>query len=65
MRIELSLPSWADVAQRADDDAHTLTVAASSTPEWVQWQWAADAAPTQRAQVAPDAPVVLTLTFRA
>lgn len=65
MRIELPLPSWAETAQRAEDDAHTLTLAPSSAPDWVQWQWASDAAPAVRVQSTHGIPVTLTLTFRA
>ena len=62
MRIELPLPSWAETAARADDDAHTLTVA-TSLVEWTAWQWGSDPAPTLRTQVEAIAPVPVTLTF--
>ena len=34
MRIELPSASWADTVHRADDDAHTLTVASQSASDW-------------------------------
>jgi len=63
MRIELPLPAWADTAPRTDDDAHTLTVAPTTSIEWTPWQWGSDPAPTLRAQVTAAAPVAVTLTF--
>jgi hypothetical protein len=63
MRIELPPASWADTALRAEDDAHTLTVATQPAPDWVQWQWPADPASCVRIQVAATEPVTLTLTF--
>jgi hypothetical protein len=62
MRIELPLPSWAETMPRADDDAHTLTMAPSPM-EWTPWQWGSDPAPTLRTQVdaMPVVPVTLTL----
>lgn len=63
MRIELPLPSWAETTQRADDDAHTLTVAPPRATEWPAWHWASDPAPTLRTQVDAAPPVGLTLTF--
>ena len=63
MRIELPPASWADTVQRAEDDAHTLTVAAQQSPDWVKWQWPADPALCVRVQVAASEPQVLTLTL--
>jgi len=63
MRIELPPASWADAAQRAEDDAHTLTVAAHTTADWVQWHWQADPALCIRVEVPEAEPEVLTLTF--
>ena len=62
MRIELPLPSWADTTPRADDDAHTLTVAPAPL-EWTPWHWDGNPSPTLRLQVgsAPRAPLTLTL----
>lgn len=62
MRIELPLPSWADTTQRADDDAHTLTVAPAPM-EWSPWQWGSDPVPTVRLQVDAARPRAVTLTF--
>lgn len=47
---------------RADDDAHTLTVAAAPM-EWAPWQWGSDPVPTLRLHVAAAPPVTVTLTF--
>jgi hypothetical protein len=63
MRIELPPASWADTAHRAEDDAHTLTVAAQPAPDWVQWQWPADPALAVRTQVPVTEPQALTITF--
>lgn len=63
MRIELPPDAWADTAQRAEDDAHTLTVAAPARTDWVQWQWAAEPATAVRVQVQREAPPTLTLTL--
>jgi hypothetical protein len=63
MRIELPPPSWADASQRSEDDAHTLTVAASAAGDWVQWQWPPQAAPAARVEVPAAQPQGLTLTF--
>jgi len=62
MRIELPLPSWAETTPRADDDAHTLTVAPAPM-EWSPWQWGSDPAPTLRLQVDAARPRAVTLTF--
>jgi len=62
MRIELPTPAWTDAVQRADDDAHTLTIAAQPAAGWLAGAWQADAASTLRTGVAA-LPAVLTLTF--
>ncbi|HET8745743.1 MAG TPA: hypothetical protein VFM98_09060 [Ramlibacter sp.] len=62
MRIELPLPALADITPRADDDAHTLTVAAWPM-EWTPWQWGSDPAPSLRVQVDAVRAVAVTLTF--
>ena len=62
MRIELPLPTWAEFSQRAEDDAHTLTVAPPS-PEWVGWQWACEPATTLRTEVDAEPGATLTLTL--
>lgn len=63
MRIELPPASWAEAAHRAEDDAHTMTVATQSAPDWVHWQWPADPALSSRMQVATTEAVTLTITF--
>ena len=63
MRIELPIASWADTVQRADEDAHTLTMAALPAPTFVQGAVGADPALTVRTEVSACEPVVVTLTF--
>ena len=63
MRIELPPGSWADTAQRVEDDAHTLTVAAHVAADWTQWQWATASEQTLRIEVPADQPLRLTITF--
>ncbi|MBE7367207.1 hypothetical protein [Ramlibacter pallidus] len=63
MRIELPPASWADTTLRPEDDAHTLTVAAQGGPDWVQWQWPAEAGLVVRTQVATREPETVTITF--
>jgi len=63
MRIELPPASWADAAQRSEDDAHTLTVAPPAASDWVQWHWQADPVRAVRVEVAAAEPQALTLTF--
>ncbi len=63
MRIELPLPAWHESTQRADDDAHTLTVEAPRATEWVAWQWPVDPSHTLRTEVRATPPVVLTITL--
>jgi hypothetical protein len=67
MRIELPSTTWADSAHRADDDAHTLTVAplhaSGPAPHWPGDSWTSDPATTLRTQVSADAAVTLTLTL--
>lgn len=63
MRIELPPASWADTVLRPEDDAHTLTVAAPASPDWVHWQLPADPARASRTEVAAGEPVPLTITF--
>lgn len=63
MRIELPPASWADTAHRAEDDAHTLTVAAPAAADWVQWQWPAEPAQVLRVEVVADQLQRLTITF--
>ena len=63
MRIELPPASWADATHRAEDDAHTLTVASHPAPDWVQWQWPADPALSVRVEVPAGLPETVTLTL--
>ena len=67
MRIELPSTTWADSAHRADDDAHTLTVAPLlalvPTPHFPGDTWTSHPASTLRTQVSAEAAVTLTLTL--
>ena len=63
MRIELPAAPWADTAPRAEDDAHTLTMAAQPALEWAPWQWPAEPAPALRTHVPASQPVTLTITL--
>lgn len=65
MRIELPSTSWADTAHRADDDAHTLTVAAQTASNWAPLQLLPDppSAPSSRTEVQRAQPLVLTITL--
>ena len=63
MRIELPSNDWADAMQRADDDAHTLTVAAQPAVGWVAGPWQPESGSTLRTEVAVLQGAVLTLTF--
>ncbi len=64
MRIELPIPSWADTVQRAEEDAHTLTIAVQSTSEWMPLAGsnAVDESPWQ-AGIGAEEAAVLTLTL--
>jgi hypothetical protein len=63
MRIELPPATWADATHRAEDDAHTLTVAAQPATEWALSLGEAAADPRQRVEVSAARPASLTLTF--
>jgi len=65
MRIELPSTSWADTVHRADDDAHTLTVAAQTASNWAPLQLLPDppSAPASRTEVQRSQPKVLTITL--
>lgn len=63
MRIELPSASWADTVQRAEEDAHTLTVAAQPATEWLGGSWRAEPLQSLSTSVGDAEPVFLTLTF--
>jgi len=64
MRIELPSVSWDATVQRAEDDAHTLTVAGQQAEDWLPGSGAeADPTATVRAEVARSEPAPLTITF--
>ena len=65
MRIELPNASWANAAPRAEEDAHTLTVAGHSPSEWAPLDLlpAADRPRAMRTEVSGDDPLVLTITY--
>ena len=63
MRIELPSTSWADTVQRAEDDAHTLTVATQPATEWLGGSWRAEPQQALRTQVGEAQPVFVTITF--
>jgi hypothetical protein len=63
MRIELPSASWADTVHRAEDDAHTLTVASQPTTDWFAGAWMPDTPVAVRTQVSAEEPAPLTLTF--
>lgn len=62
MRIELPSASWADTVQRAEEDAHTLTVATPAT-DWLGGSWRAQPQQALRTQVSEAEPVLVTITF--
>jgi hypothetical protein len=63
MRIELPSASWADTVHRAEDDAHTMTVAAQPALDWFAGAWSAGCGLTQRTEVAAGEPLAITLTL--
>jgi hypothetical protein len=65
MRIELPNASWASAAPRAEEDAHTLTVAGQSPSEWAPLDLLppADRPLCVRTEVTSDDPLVLTITY--
>ena len=65
MRIELPSASWADAVHRAEDDAHTLTVAGLTSSDWAPLQLLPEGqvALAVRTEVEAPPPVALTLTF--
>jgi hypothetical protein len=63
MRIELPSTTWADAAHRADDDAHTLTMAPLHATHWPVEAWTSDPAATLHTEVSTEPSVTLTLTL--
>ena len=65
MRIELPSASWADTVHRADDDAHTLTVASQSASDWAPLDLLpqADTALGVRVEITATPALVLTFTL--
>ena len=63
MRIELPTATWADAANRVEDDAHTLTLAPTPLPGWVEGPLLPDSGPTLHVEVPDTAPVVLSITL--
>jgi hypothetical protein len=63
MRIELPSVSWDATVQRAEDDAHTLTLGAQPANDWLPGDVMADPAGTVRTGIAPAEPTPLTITF--
>ena len=62
MRIELPHPTWADAAQRALDDAHTLTLPDAGRPLVEPWFPAVEGQ-VFRIEVAAGEQQALTLTL--
>jgi hypothetical protein len=62
MRIELPPATWSDGALRAEDDAHTLTVATQPAHDWTL-PAEADAALCLRIEVPASVPPTMTLSF--
>jgi hypothetical protein len=62
MRIELPPATWSDGALRAEDDAHTLTLATQPATDWAL-PAEADATLRLRVEVTMSIPPVVTLTF--
>jgi hypothetical protein len=62
MRIELPPATWSDGALRAEDDAHTLTLATQPVTDWAL-PAEADATLRLRVEVTTSIPPVVTLTF--
>ena len=63
MRIELPTATWADTANRVEDDAHTLTLAPTPLPGWVEGPLVPDSGPTLHVKVPDTEPVVLSITL--
>ena len=64
MRIELPSATWDPAALRADEDAHTLTVASLPAVDWLQVApWDLDPGVPLRAHVPDQEPASITITF--
>jgi hypothetical protein len=63
MRIELPPATWADAAHRAEDDAHTMTLASQPTTEWALLLGEDFPALPLRVEVSPEELPTVTLTF--
>ena len=63
MRIELPSATWADTVNRAEDDAHTLTLAPTPLPGWVEGPLLPQPALTLSIKVPDSDPVVLSITL--
>jgi homoaconitase/3-isopropylmalate dehydratase large subunit len=64
MRIELPAASWDHAALRADEDAHTLTLASHRATEWMPMApWNTNPGEALRVQVPDAEPMTVTLTF--
>ena len=63
MRIELPSASWADTVLRAEDDAHTLTVAGQSASDWAPLELLPEPDGAVHTAVTRAEAVALTLTF--
>jgi hypothetical protein len=63
MRIELPSTTWADAANRVDDDAHTLTLAPTPLPGWVEGTLLPDPGLTLHVRVPDTDPVALSITL--
>jgi hypothetical protein len=64
MRIELPSATWDPAALRADEDAHTLTVAPQPALDWPSVApWGLEPGVPLRAQVPEQALPTLTITF--
>ena len=56
-------PSWADAAQRAQDDAHTITLPAHRVSLTDAWLALAAGEESWRVDIAAEEPQTVTLTF--
>ena len=64
MRIELPSANWDPAALRADEDAHTLTMAPQPAVDWLQLPpWELDPGVPLHARVPDTEPASITITF--